>query len=141
MVGIVICAHGKLAEELLLTINFITGETGSISAVALDRNIDVPKARDMVREAIKAADYGEGVLVATDLYGGSPSNICMSLQDELKMEIIAGVNLPILIKAVSMQKTSDLKTMAKKLKKYGQENIFLASDFLEGKNAKKGKES
>jgi PTS system mannose-specific IIA component len=136
MVGIVICAHGNLANELLATLNFISGNSGTVTAVAVDHNTDVPAARKIIKEAIRSADDGSGTLVVTDLYGGTPSNICMSLQDELKMEIISGVNLPVLIKAVSIQKTSDLETMAVKLKKYGRENILLSSEILKGKNAK-----
>ena len=136
MVGIVICAHGNLANELLETLNFITGNSGSVQAVAIDHNTEVSEARKIVKDTIRAADDGDGALVVTDLYGGTPSNICMSLEDELKIEIISGVNLPILIKAVSMQKNSDLKTMAVKLKEYGKENIYLASEILQGKNAK-----
>lgn len=136
MVGILICAHGNLAHELLATLNFITGNSGHVSAVAIDHKQEVADARKAVKEAIRAADDGSGVLVATDIYGGTPSNICISFQDDLKMEIIAGVNLPILIKAVALQEKSDLETMAKKLKEYGRENIYLASDFLKAKNAK-----
>lgn len=136
MVGIVICAHGNLANELLATLNFITGNSGSVSAVAIDHNTKVPAARKIVKEAIRAADDGNGTLVVTDLYGGTPSNICMSFQDELRIEIISGVNLPILIKAVSLQENSDLESMAVKLKEYGKENIYLSSEILKGKNAK-----
>lgn len=136
MVGIVICAHGNLANELLATLDFITGSSGSVTAVAVDHNTEVAVARKIVKEAIRAADDGDGALVVTDLYGGTPSNICMSLEDELKIEIISGVNLPVLIKAVSMQKNSDLKTMAVKLLDYGKENIYLSSEILKGKNAK-----
>jgi len=138
MVGLVICAHGNLAHELLNTLKFITGGEGSVTAIALDHNIDIARAREAVKEAVMAADEGNKVLVVTDLYGGAPSNICMSLQDELPIEIIAGVNLPILIKAVSLQKTCDLETMAAKLKAYGRENIHLASDFLKRKDDKSG---
>ncbi|MEE8484332.1 MAG: hypothetical protein V3S46_07005 [Nitrospinota bacterium] len=130
MVGIVILAHGNLANELLTTLKFITGGEGNVTAVAVDHNMDVAQARKIVKEAVRAADEGAGVLVATDLYGGTPSNLAISFQSELKMEIIAGVNLPVLIKAVSLQKNSDLETMAKKLREYGRENIILASDLL-----------
>ncbi len=130
MVGIVILAHGNLAHELLTTLRFITGGEGNMTAVAVDHNMDVAQARKIVKEAVRAADEGNGVLVATDLYGGTPSNLAISFQNELKMEIIAGVNLPVLIKAVSLQKNSDLETMAKKLREYGRENIILASDLL-----------
>jgi len=136
MVGVVICAHGNLAHELLATAMFITGGEGTMSAVALDHNVDVAEARSLVKEALRSADEGVGVLVMTDLYGGSPSNICMSLYDDMKIEIISGVNLPVLVKAVSLQKTHDLSTMARKLKEYGKENIYLASDFLKSANAK-----
>lgn len=135
MVGIVICAHGNLAHEFLNTVNFITGQSGSLTAVAVDHNVAPGDARIMVKEAIRAADDGNGVLVFTDMYGGTPSNICISLQGDLRMEILAGVNLPQLVKAVSLQKTHDMETMAKKLRDYGKENIYLASDFLRAKDA------
>lgn len=136
MVGIVICAHGGLAGELLETLNFITGSSCSITAVAIDHNIKVSEARKIVKEAIQAANDGSGVLALTDLYGGTPSNICMSFHGDFKMEVLSGVNLPILIKAVSIQKSADLETMAKKLKEYGVENIRLASEVLKDNNAK-----
>lgn len=135
MIGVVICAHGNLAHELLATANFITGDVGRMTAVAVDHNVVPASARGVIKDAILSADEGNGVLVLTDMFGGTPSNICISLQDELSMEIIAGVNLPILLKAVSLQKNSDLQTMAAKLRDYGKENIFLASDFLKKKNA------
>lgn len=130
MVGIVICAHGKLAEEFLNACNFITGNSGSVVAVAVDHNVDPSEARKVVKEAIRAADHGNGVLVFTDMYGGTPSNICISLQGEIKMEILSGVNLAMLVKSIGLQKTHDLETMAKKLRDYGKENIYLASDLL-----------
>ncbi len=135
MVGVVICAHGNLAHEFKNAANFITGESDALNAVAVDHNVEPGEARNMVKEAIRAADDGNGVLVFTDMYGGTPSNICISLQSDLRMEIIAGVNLPQLVKAVSLRKTHDLETMAKKLRDYGKENIYLASDFLRAKDA------
>jgi len=137
VVGLVICAHGNLAEELLSTLLFITGGDGVVSAVAMDHNVDATKARELVKNAIMDADDGDGVLVTTDIFGGSPSNICLSLQGEFKMEVLAGVNMPILLKAVSMQKSSDLNSMAVALKKYGRENIHLASELLKKKDDKK----
>ncbi|MBI3581662.1 MAG: PTS sugar transporter subunit IIA [Nitrospinae bacterium] len=135
MIGVVICAHGNLANELLATANFITGNAGRMTAVAMDHNVDPASARGVIKDAILNADEGSGVLVLTDMYGGTPSNICISLQDELGIEIIAGVNLPMLLKAASVQKNSDLQTMSAKVRDYGKENIILASDFLRKKNA------
>ncbi|MBI5178876.1 MAG: hypothetical protein HZA04_06415 [Nitrospinae bacterium] len=123
-----------MAHEFLAAAKFITGNADGLSAVAVDHNVDPAEARAIVKEAIRAADEGNGVLVVTDLYGGTPSNICISLQDELQMEIIAGVNLPMLLKAIALQKNCDLHTMARKLRDYGRENIHLASDFLNIKN-------
>jgi PTS system mannose-specific IIA component len=135
MIGVVVCAHGNLAHELLAAADFITGHAGRMSAVAVDHNVQPAVARNVIKEAILAADDGNGVLVLTDMYGGTPSNICISLQDELKIEMIAGVNLPVLLKAATLQKNSDLQSMAVKLRDYGRENIYLASDFLRKKNA------
>jgi len=136
MVSVLIIAHGNLARELLDTVMFITGGEGVMEAIALDHNVEVEQARNMVKEEIRNIDDGGGVLIMTDLYGGAPSNICMSLQDDMKFEILAGINLPALVKAVSLQKTHDLETMAKKLKDYAKENVYLASDFLKESDEK-----
>lgn len=135
MIGVVVCAHGNLAHELLAAAYFISGNSGRMTAVAVDHNVAPDAARNVIKEAIISADEGNGVVVLTDMYGGTPSNICISLQDELKIEIIAGINLPILLKAASLQKNSDLQSMALKLRDYGKENIYLASDFLRKKHA------
>lgn len=130
MFGVVICAHGKLAHEFVNTVEFITGTRDQIKAVAIDHELDVESARGLIDTAIRSVDTGDGVIVCTDLFGGTPSNLCLSFLDDHKIEIIAGVNLPILLKAVSLREKLDLKQMVEVLRDYGKNNIFNARDLL-----------
>lgn len=130
MFGVVICAHGKLAHEFVHTVEFITGARDQIKAVAIDHELDVESARHQIDAAIRSVDTGDGVIVCTDLFGGTPSNLCLSFLDDHKIEIIAGVNLPILLKAVSMREKLELKQVVEVLRDYGKTNIFNARDLL-----------
>ena len=131
--GVLIIAHGALAQEMLNTLEFITGPQPRARAIALDHALDVDRARAMVVEAIDALMTPKGVLVLTDLFGGAPSNIALSTLDEKNIEIVAGGNLPILIHAVSLDEALSLRAMAEALRDYGRNNIFRASDFFSGK--------
>ena len=134
MFGIVICAHRNLANEFLNTVEFITGNRTQIDSVAIDYEIDVDDARKRINKAIRSVNTGDGVIVCTDLFGGTPSNLCISLLDDLHIEIIAGINLPILLKAVSMRdKKQDLGQVVEVLQDHGRNNIFNARDLLSKK--------
>jgi len=134
MFGIVICAHGNLADEFLNTGEFSTGNRKQIDSVAIDHEIDVDDARKRIDTAIRSVDTGDGVIVCTDLFGGTPSNLCISFLDDLHIEIIAGINLPMLLKAVSMRdKKQDLGQVVEVLRDHGRNNIFNARDLLSKK--------
>jgi len=130
--GYLIIAHGALAFEMLRTLEFIAGKQPSFKAVAIDHAVDMDKARQIITAAIDEIMTDKGVMALTDLFGGAPSNIAISLMDEKKLEIVAGVNLPMLMHAAMMDESLPLKEKAQKLRDYGRNNIFVASEVLSG---------
>ena len=134
MIGVLIITHGNLGHELLKAAEMIKGDMQGIIPVSLDANTGVEDIKKEITSAIKKADSGEGVLIMTDLFGGTPSNISLSFLNEKKVEVVTGVNLPMLLKI------SDLRDDKKKLaefanlvKVYGRKNIYLASEILNRK--------
>ncbi len=130
MIGIVVVAHGQFARELLLTTEFIVGKKPYIASVMTDPKQPVTVLREKVSNAIKKVDSGDGILILTDMFGGTPSNISLSFLDEGKIEVLAGVNLPMLIKLASMDTNMPIKGLANMIKDYGRKNIILAGDML-----------
>lgn len=131
--GYLIIAHGALAKELLNSLEFIAGAQPNFKAIAIDHAVDVDHARELVLEAVDDIAGENGIIVFTDLFGGAPSNIALSLIDERPIEIVAGVNMPILLHAATSDDTSSLKERAATLRDYGKNNIFIASEVLSGK--------
>ncbi|MDH5638524.1 MAG: PTS fructose transporter subunit IIA [Nitrospinota bacterium] len=131
--GHLLIAHGALAGEMLNVLEFITGERLSYRALAIDHALDVDKARQIVEKAVDEMMGPAGVLVYTDLFGGAPSNIALSLLEEKNMEIIAGVNLPILLRSTTLAEEMSLSEKAGTLRNYGRDNIFIASEVLLGR--------
>ncbi|MFV1951879.1 MAG: PTS sugar transporter subunit IIA [Nitrospinota bacterium] len=130
MIGVVIVTHGGLGIELLKTAEMIIGKRRNVSVVSIDQKNSVDSARDRVSKAIKDVDGGDGVLLLTDMFGGTPSNIGISFLDELNIEVVSGVNLPMLMKISSLEEESDLREAANLIKEYGKENISVASNLL-----------
>jgi PTS system mannose-specific IIA component len=138
--GYLLIAHGALAQEFLSTLRFVAGSEscGHFRAVAIDHAVDVDRAREIVEEAIASMQGPDGVIVLTDLFGGAPTNIALSAPlGKIPFEIVAGVNLPLLLNATLIDDTLPLHEKAVRLKRYGQENIFLASDVLAGRSERK----
>ncbi|MCP2519942.1 hypothetical protein NLB96_01775 [Candidatus Aminicenantes bacterium AC-335-K20] len=133
MIGGVIVSHGKLAEELLNALTIILGEAPNIEAVSIGWYDDVEESKKKIKESIKRVDRKNGVIIFTDMFGGTPSNISFSFLKENQIEIITGVNLPMLIKFVSLQRTNNLKEVAKKVVEQGKKNIHLASSLISSK--------
>ena len=140
MIGGVIVSHGKLAEELLNALTIILGEAPNIVAVSIGWYDDVEDSRRKIKESIKKVDRKNGVIIFTDMFGGTPSNISFSFLKENQIEIITGVNLPMLIKFVSLQRTNNLKEVAQKVVDQGKKNIHLASFLISGKFKKNDRE-
>jgi len=135
MIGIVIVTHGELGTELLRTAQEIVGKFPSVEAVSVQASEPIDKARKKIEASLQRVSDGSGVLILTDLFGGTPSNLVLSYLEAGRLEVVTGVNLPMLMKLPSLREERDLRTLADSLAKYGQRNILVASEFL----AKQGK--
>lgn len=134
MIGGIIVSHGKLAEELLNALTIILGETVNIEAISIGWYDDVEASKKKINESLKKVDQKNGVLIFTDMFGGTPSNLSFSFLKDDQVEIITGVNLPMLIKFASLQRSNSLREVAKKVVEQGQKNIHLASALLRSKS-------
>jgi PTS system mannose-specific IIA component len=136
MVGGVIVSHGQLGEELIHTAEMIVGKIANIIAVSIDVTTDVESSREQIRQAIQAVNNGSGVVIFTDMFGGTPSNISLSFLDESNVEVITGVNLAMLIQLSMSDKEEPFQNLVQSLKQRGQENIHIASEFLKKRGKK-----
>ncbi|MDM7985121.1 MAG: PTS sugar transporter subunit IIA [Maricaulis sp.] len=132
MIGLVIVSHGRLADELVAATEHVVGPMDALLAVCIGPDDDMERRRGDIRESIADADRGEGVLVLTDMFGGTPSNLAISLLDPGKVEVIAGVNLPMLIKLAEARSRTDLDSLARMGVDAGKRYIAIASSVLEG---------
>jgi PTS system mannose-specific IIA component len=131
MIGLVVATHGKLGEALLETVSMIVGPPGRACAVSLSREQSPDELRSILDAAIKRLDpEGDGVLVATDMFGGTPANIGMTLFVPGRVELVTGVNLPMLLKFFSYRERCSLADLAGQLRDYARDSIVLASDAL-----------
>jgi len=133
MIGGIIVSHGKLAEELLNALTIILGEAVNIEAISIGWYDDVEESKKKINQSLKRVDQKNGVVIFTDMFGGTPSNLSFSFMKDNHVEIITGVNLPMLIKFVSLQRSSNLKEVSKKVVEQGKKNIHLASALLSSK--------
>ena len=130
MVGFVVATHGGLAEELLRTAEGIVGRLEQSEAVSIGASSSMEDCRTRLGDAVKRVDTGEGVLVLTDMFGGTPANLALTFLDE-KLEVVTGVNLPMVLKLASARAENlSLHATAELLTGYGQKNITLASELL-----------
>ncbi len=133
MIGGVIVCHGKMAEELLNALTIILGEAPNIEAISIGWYDDVDDSKKKIAGSIKRVDQKSGVIIFTDMFGGTPSNLSFTFYKENAVEIVTGVNLPMLIKFVSLQRTNLLKDVSKKVVDQGKKNIHLVSALLNSK--------
>ncbi|MBC2716841.1 MAG: PTS sugar transporter subunit IIA [Desulfobacteraceae bacterium] len=134
MVGIVIVTHGQLGEALVETSEIIfSSKHESTISVSINLTENVEKLKKKINTAIKSVDSNKGILILTDMFGGTPSNLSYSFLEEGRIEVISGVNLPVLLKAINLRKKDmDLHQMAKTIETYGKKSISLASGILKG---------
>lgn len=128
--GVVIVTHYRLGEEFLQALRLIVPDAPQFHAVSVEPTQSVEEMRGHISEALAAADQGEGVLILTDMFGGTPSNISLSFLDEHHVEVVTGLNLPMLIKLATMPVGGSLEELAAFIKEYGQRNISVASELL-----------
>jgi PTS system mannose-specific IIA component len=134
MTGVVIVTHYRLGEEFLQALRLIVPDAPPFEAVSIDPKQSVDEMRESIAEALRRADRGEGVLVLTDMFGGTPSNMSLSFLQERRVEVVTGLNLPMLIKLATLTEQRSLEELAAFIKDYGQRNIRVASEILpEGK--------
>jgi mannose PTS system EIIA component len=129
-IGGVIVSHGKLAGELLAAAETVVGELNHIAAVSMGWNDDVESASDEISKAIKRVSSGNGVLLLTDMFGGTPTNISAMFIADGQVEIVTGVNLPMVIKLASQHKEMTLSEMAKEVEEQGKQAIHRAGSLL-----------
>ena len=135
MVGIVVVGHGRLAEEMVQTLEGVLGPIDGLVAVATKYD-DSPEAiRASIEAAVERVDRGRGVIIATDMLGDTPTNQSLSIARHTGAEVIAGVNMPILIKLASARGEMDAQTLARFIQRYGQEHIFWATEPLRQRQA------
>jgi len=129
LIGVVAISHCRVAEEMLRAAELITGPLPACKALSLEADKPVEELVKLVRDAIKEVDQGDGVLILTDLFGGTPANISLSFLGP-KIEVVCGMNLPMLIKLASCRRGYPLENVASVVKEYGQRHISLASEVL-----------
>ena len=134
MIGLVIVTHGNLAHELRAALEHVVGPQEQIAAIAIAPEDDGEVRRADILDAIDTVDSGEGVLIATDMFGGTPSNLAISTMDDVAVEVIAGVNLPLLVKFASSRQESPLAEAIDTAKKAGRKYIIVASQLLNEKS-------
>jgi PTS system mannose-specific IIA component len=130
MIGGLIVTHGRLAIELLNAAENITGEIDHIAAVSLGWHDDVGTAAVMVQKAMERVDKGAGVLIMTDMFGGTPTNIASTFLMEGHVEVVTGVNLPMLIRLAQLGPEESLASAARMVRDTGQSSIYIASELL-----------
>ncbi len=130
MIGGLIVTHGRLATELLNAAEAIVGDVQNIAAVSIGWHDDVGMASSMIEKAVARVNTGSGVLVLTDMFGGTPTNIASTFLEDGVVEVITGVNLPMLIKLIQLEADVDLAGAARLVRENGQNNIYIASDLL-----------
>jgi mannose PTS system EIIA component len=132
MIGVVVVTHGQLATELVNAAETIVGDQPGFAAVSIGWHDAVELARDEIAEAIARVDSGSGVIVLTDMFGGTPSNLAITFLAETRVEVITGVNLPMLLKLAGTREVADLRELARRIREDGRTGIWVASDLLHG---------
>ena len=130
MIGAVIVTHGQLAAELVSAAEMIVGEINHITSVSIGWHDDVDVAHEQIARAIHRVEGGAGVIILTDMFGGTPTNIAATFLDKDKVEVVSGVNLPMVIKLASQDQGEILSVLAERVRDQGRQQIYLASEIL-----------
>ena len=133
MIGVLIVTHRELAEALISVCDLIMGHQEGMAAVSLDPSEAPESSREQIKLGLGQVNNGDGVIVLTDMLGGTPSNLSLSFLQEGKVEVVTGVNLPMLMKLAHLRGGEDLKEVASTLRQSGQQGITVASEVLHRK--------
>lgn len=139
MVGAVIIAHSFIGKELIATAEYFVGPMNGIAAVSINCKMEAFEARQIISETMKQVDQGDGVLMLTDLFGGSPSNLAFSFLNKEKVEVITGINLPMILTFWNKRESMGLRELAKNVQLSGRRSIVRAKDLLDTKGDAGGK--
>lgn len=132
VIGVVVVTHGQLATELVNAAEMIVGDLPQVAAVSIGWHDDVEDAREEIRKMLARVQGPDGVLILTDMFGGTPSNLGITFLEPQKVEVITGVNLPILLKLAQARESKDLLAVARDMREQGRQAIWVASDLLRG---------
>lgn len=130
MIGLILVTHGKLAEEFVHAMQHVVGRQDAVATVCIGPNDDMEARRREIADAVKEVDGGSGVIILTDLFGGTPSNLAISLMQAGKVEVIAGINLPMLIRLAKARTCMTLEKATVAARDAGRNYITIASEFL-----------
>ena len=133
MIGMVLVTHGSLAKEFIAALEHVVGEQEAIAAVCIGPDDDMEQRRMEILENVAKVDSGDGVVLLSDMFGGTPSNLAISIMDKARVEVIAGINLPMLIKLVSVRMVEPLSSAVTQARDAGQKYINVASSLLADK--------
>jgi mannose PTS system EIIA component len=132
MIGLVLVTHGRLAEEFIAAMEHVVGAQAAVCSICIGADDDMEARRADIAAAAKAVDDGDGVILLTDMFGGTPSNLAISLMGKPNIEVIAGINLPMLIKLASVRKSMGLSDAVNAAQDAGRKYISVASRILAG---------
>ena len=135
MIGIVVVTHSQLGVELLNAAEMIVGELPRFTAVSVAWHDDSNNAREEIEQAIARVDQGDGILIVTDMFGETPSNLAMTFLTQANVEVVTGVNLPMLIKLAELTKQTGVLDAARSIREQGRDAIWVASDLLRGEKS------
>ncbi|MYL96904.1 PTS fructose transporter subunit IIA [Novosphingobium sp. FGD1] len=130
MIGLILVTHGNLAEEFVHAMEHVVGDQSDVATVCIGPNDDMERRRNEIAEAIVKVDTGEGVIILTDLFGGTPSNLAISLMQAGKVEVIAGINLPMLIRLAKARSCMPVRDAEAAARDAGRNYITIASEYL-----------
>lgn len=130
MIGIVLVTHGRLADEFISAMEHVVGPQDGVASICIGPDDDMEERRKQILDSISRVDDGSGVILLTDMFGGTPSNLAISVIEKANVEVIAGVNLPMLIKLASVRNTGELAEAANQAKNAGRKYINIASELL-----------
>jgi PTS system mannose-specific IIA component len=134
MLGIVIVTHGNLAREFIAISEHVVGKQPHLTPVCITVDDNIEYCRDRILQAVKSVDQGNGTVILTDMFGGTPSNLAISVMGELPVEVIAGINLPMLIKLLSVRESQSIDQAVLSAQEAGRKYINVASNLLKRRN-------
>ena len=132
MIGVVLVTHGQLATEFRKALEHVVGPQEGLATICIEANDDMEQRRAEIEESVRSMDSGAGVMILTDLFGGTPSNMAISLMTDHNVEVVAGINLPMLVKLAGIRKGKSLAEAADTVQETGRKYIHVASKVLAG---------